>query len=309
MPQNRKMAGRGFIKTLTSDPVFGYLLVLPILLWVIATVGYPLISAIYTSFTNLGFLGASADFIGIRNYARVFQDTRFWSAFSRSIVWTLSNALLQTILGFMTALILNQRFKGQGFARMWIILSWIVPTVVVAIIWRWVLSGTFGVLNYILENFGLVSDPINFLGSIKYAMVTLIGINSWRWFPFLSIIILATLQTIPEDQYEAADIDGAGALQKFLYITFPFLKPTLTVLGLIGTLWSINVFDIIWMLTQGGPSGVTTTLPVYIYEKGFKAFAMGEAATASAIMFIFLVVFSLLYVRINKMGKEEAAWW
>jgi multiple sugar transport system permease protein len=163
-------------------------------------------------------------------------------------------------------MILKQRFFGQRIARVWVILSWIVPTVVVVIIWRWLLSASGGIVNYTLVSLGLVSKPVGFFSSGQTAFESVILINSWRWFPFNAVILLAALQRIPQELYEAASVDGASILRKFRHITLPGLSQVLFVMGLVGTLMSFNVFDVIWLLTGGGPSQATTTLPVLIYD-------------------------------------------
>jgi multiple sugar transport system permease protein len=169
------------------------------------------------------------------------------------------------------------------------------------------LSGTFGVINYLLEKLGVISQPINYLGSINEAMPALIFINSWRWFPFITVLLLAALQSVPQQEYEAAAVDGANSLQSFFYVTLPNLKPVMTVLGILGPLLTFNVFDVVWLLTQGGPSRATYTVPVLIYERGFKAFALSEAATISVIAFVFLAMFVVVYLLLTKMSVSEYA--
>lgn len=289
-----------------QDAILGIALIAPLLLWIVATVAYPLFSTIRISLTDLGFLGASAHFVGAANYLALLGSSDFWEALLRTLGWTFGNALLQMIAGFLTALVLNQEFRGQRFSRTWVILPWIVPTVVVAIIWRWMLNGSFGVVNYIIRLFGIVERPLNFLGAADLAMPSLILVNSWRWFPFLAVIILASLQSVPREQYEAAAIDGASGTQRFFRITMPLIRPTLAVLGLVGTLWSVNVFDVVWMLTRGGPVTATTTLPLYIYEKGFQAYRMAEASAASVLLCILLAVFAFVYLKAEPVFREEA---
>ncbi|TIM18347.1 MAG: sugar ABC transporter permease, partial [Mesorhizobium sp.] len=162
----------------------------------------------------------------------------FWRALGRSVVWVLSNAVVQTLLALAAALILNQKFPGVRIARTWIILTWIVPTVVVVIIWRWLLSSSGGMINPLLIQAGVIERPVGFFATREGAMTTLIMINSWRWFPFTTLMMLAGLTRIPGDLYEAARIDGAGTFQRFKRITWPLLQPTLMVLGVVGTLLS-----------------------------------------------------------------------
>jgi len=281
------------------------MLIFPLVLWIAGTVLYPSIRAIGLSFTDVDFLGTETNFVGLKNYISLLKNPEFWNSFGKSIIWTVGNAVVQVILGFATALIINQKFKGQKFTQTWIILPWILPTIVVAIIWRWVLSCTFGILNYILQAIHIIENPINFLGTLQMAMPTLIFINSWRWFPFFGIIIFAALQTIPQDLYDAAEIDGTNNIQKFKHITFPMLKPTLSVLGVVGTLWSINIFDVIWMLTRGGPAGGTITLPVFIYKKAFQDYAMSKAATAAVLFSLFLILFIAFFTKLDPTFNEN----
>lgn len=288
-----------------NSSLLGTILISPLVLWIVVTVLYPSIMAISLSFTDVDFLMTETNFVGLKNYISLLKNPEFWSSFGKSIIWTVGNAVIQVILGFATALIINQKFKGQKFTQTWIILPWILPTIVVAIIWRWVLSSTFGILNYILQAIHIIENPINFLGTLQIAMPTLIFINSWRWFPFFGVIIFAALQTIPQDLYEAAEIDGTNSIQKFKYITFPMLRPTLSVLGVVGTLLSINIFDVIWMLTRGGPAGATTTLPVFIYKKAFQHFAMSEAATAAVLLSLFLILFVVFFTKIDPTFNEK----
>lgn len=292
-------------EVLTSRALFAYLLIAPLLLWVLITVAAPLIYSVYVSFTNVGTIGTNAEFIGLDNYAKVLGEAEFRSAFVRSIVWTVGNSLTQVIMAFATALILNQAFRGRRLARTWVVLPWIIPTIVIAIIWRWMLNASYGIVNYLITNLGIAGNPIAFLGSPDWALPMAIAINSWRWFPFLAIIILAGLQSIPDEYYEAARVDGANAAQRFVYVTLPLLQPVLFVLGLIGTLLAFNVFDVIWLLTEGGPSNATETLPVLVYDRAFNSFALGEASAISVLLSVFLLVFAMLFVTLVPSGDTE----
>ena len=231
-------------------------------------------------------------------------DGRFWRALLRSLVWVAGNAAVQTLAALGAALILNQQFPGVRLARTWIILGWIVPTVVVVIIWRWLLSTSGGMINPLLVQAGVIDRPVGFFASRESAMTTLILINSWRWFPFTTLMLLAGLTRIPGELYEAARIDGAGAVKRFTRITWPLLQPTLLVLGVVGTLLSFNVFDVIWLLTAGGPAQATQTLPVLIYETAFKGYRLSEAAAVSVITSLLLMAFAVAATR--AMAADEA---
>lgn len=274
-----------------------FVFVAPALLFLLAVLGWPLIQAIQLSFQNVGVIGSEGSYVGIDNYVAVMGGAGFWKALGRSVVWVVANALVQTLLALATALILNQKFPGVRIARTWIILTWIVPTVVIVIIWRWLLSASGGMINPLLLQAGAIDRPVGFFATREGAMTTLIMINSWRWFPFTALMMLAGLTRIPGDLYEAARIDGASALRRFTRITWPLLQPTLMVLGVVGTLLSFNVFDVIWLLTAGGPAQASQTLPVLIYETAFKGYRLSEAATISVITSVLLMGFAFLTTR------------
>jgi multiple sugar transport system permease protein len=290
----------------TGSAPFGYLLVGPLVVWLLITIVVPLVYSVYMSFTDAGIIGTEASFTGLENYATVLGDTEFRSAFGRSLIWAVGGAVVQTVLAFAAALALNQAFRGRRFARTWIILSWIIPTIVIAILWRWMLNASYGIVNFFVTTLGVSDAPIDFMGSPKWALPTLIMINAWRWFPFLALLILAGLQSIPGEVYEAAEVDGANATQRFFMITMPMLQPVMYVVGLIGTLWAFQIFDVIWLMTQGGPSGTTQTLPVLIYDRAFNGFAMGEASAISVLLCVFLLIFSVLYIRFVPSGESDS---
>lgn len=280
------------------EAALGYLFIAPLVLWLVATILWPLASSLHLSLLDVRLIGTQGSFIGLDNYIRVLTDDRFWEAIGRSGIWILGNAVLQTVLAFSAALVLAQLFPGVRVARTLVILSWIVPTVVAVIFWRFLLNASGGgLINPLLVELGLTDDPVGFFRSGGSAMTSLIVINSWRWFPFITVILLAALLRVPSDLYEAAAIDGATAVQRFRYITVPMLQPTLFVVGLIGTLLSFNVFDIIWLITAGGPSSDTTTAPVMIYETAFKRFRLSIAAAMSVITALILVAFALVFIR------------
>jgi multiple sugar transport system permease protein len=280
-----------------SEAIAGMLMVAPVLVWLVATILYPLGAAVAISLRDIRVIGSDGGFVGFGNYEDVLGMARLWAALGRSLVWVAGNAVLQTLLALGTALLLNQRFRGVRLVRVWVILSWIVPTIVVVIIWRWLLGTSGGMVNHLLVSLGLTDRPIGFFAGPGSAMTSLVVINSWRWFPFVAVMLLAGLQRIPADLYEAAAIDGAGPWQRFRRITWPLLQPTLLVLGVVGTLLSFNVFDIIWLTTAGGPSGATQTLPVLIYETAFKSYRLGQAAAMSVLVSLLLMALAVLLTR------------
>lgn len=290
---------------LSRQTLIGYLFVTPLMLWLAGTIVYPLMVAVQFSVQDVRFVGTGGNFVGLENYERILTSSRFWDAMGRSLFWVVLNAFIQMMLAFFTALVLKERFPGRNMARTWVILSWIVPTVVVVIIWRWLLSASGGIVNYLLVSTGISGQPIGFFASGDYAFISVVVINSWRWFPFIAVILLAALQRIPEELYEAAAVDGASALQRFFSITLPSLQPVLFVLGLIGTLLSFNVFDIIYLLTGGGPSSATTTMPLLIYDTAFKQYRLSQAATMSVVTGVILLVLALIFIRLAAPSMDD----
>ena len=186
----------------------------------------------------------------------------------------------------------------------WIILSFIIPTVVVVVIWKLMLSSSSGVINSVLIDIGLFDEATGFFSSPNKAFISLVLINSWRWSPFLALIFLSGLNSINREMYDASKVDGANFVQQFLFITFPNLKSVLFVLGLVGTLLSFNIFDIIWLITKGGPSSATTTLPLLIYETAFTKFRISQAATLSIVTSLLLLLFSIIFIK-SMAPKED----
>ena len=267
------------------------------LIWLGVTLLYPLVSSAALSLENVRIIGSAGRFVGLANYLSVLSSAAFWLALERSVVWVAGNAVAQTVLAMASALILEQAFPGVRVARTWIVLTWIVPTIVIVIVWRWLLSTSGGMINPFLIELGVIRRPMGFFSSSVSAMTTLILINSWRWFPFVAVMLLAGLQRIPGELYEAAAIDGASRFARFRRITLPLLQPTLFVLLVIGTLLSFNVFDIVWLLTGGGPADATTTLPILIYRTAFKGYRLSEAAAMSVIATLLLMGLAILAVR------------
>ena len=280
-------------------------LVAPALALLAAVLAWPLLAGLHLSFHDARIVGTTGAFVGLANYAEVLGDPAFWASARLSLAWVAANAALQTVLALAAALILHQRWRGVAVARTWIVLSWLVPTVVVVMIWRWLFSTSGGVVNPALIGLGLTERPVGFFATPHGAFATLVFINSWRWFPFIALMILAGLTRIPADLYEAARVDGAGPWQRFTRITWPLLAPTLTVLLVIGTLLSFNVFDVIWLMTAGGPAGGTRTLPVLIYETAFRSYRISEAATIAVLATLLLMAFAIFATRRLALAGEE----
>jgi multiple sugar transport system permease protein len=269
-------------------------MVLPFVTVLVVLVALPVGIAISTSFTNMRFIGMPAEFVGLRQYQRVIQDELFWSSLGRSGLWILGNAVVQTVTAFVFALALSRRARNTA-SQLLVLLPWIIPTVAVAVIGTWLMNSSYGIINHLLRLVGLIDAPINAFGDSDIALWSLILLNSWHWFPFFFVVILGALTTVPSELYEAASIDGAGAWQRFANVTLPLISRILGIVGLVGTLWSFNVFDTIYLVTRGGPSNSTFTAPLYVYEVAFNGFQMGRSSAASVLLMIIMLGFAVLF--------------
>jgi multiple sugar transport system permease protein len=273
-------------------------LVAPLVLLMLFTIGFPLLNTVLLSFQNQGTIGTPSEFVGMQTYRRVWTDEDFWASTRRSGVWLVGNLILQTILAFTTALLLQRAGRWARTARIWVLLPWIIPTVAVAVIWQWLTNSSYGLVPRLFGLFGV--DNIFFFADRTWAMPTLIFMNSWHWFPLGAVIIYGALQTIPKEVEEAAEVDGATAFDRFRYITLPLLQPVLFALGLVGALWSFNIVDSIYLVTQGGPANASETAPVFIYNVAFGAFRASQAAAASVTAIVLLAILTWFYIRFAK---------
>lgn len=285
--------------------IIGYLFPLPLLILILVIFLYPLLSTVRYSLYDIPFGVKEGPFVGLRNYRIIFGEPVFWQGFKNSIIWALGNLALQLTIPFGIAIVLNHRLRGINFVRATVLIPWIVPAVVVSICARWLLLPTMGPINHYLIKAGIITRRLNFLGSLELAMPTLIALNSWKFFPFGTLLILAALQTIPVELYEAARVDGANPWQCFTRITFPLVGKMVWFIGFLVFVWNYNIFDLIWLTTKGGPGNTTQTLPVLIYRRAFKTFRPGEASSIAVIIVIFLAVVGLVYFKLLAPKKEE----
>lgn len=273
----------------------GVLLVAPLALLMAFTIGYPLVTTFLLSFQNQGTAGTPSQYVGLATYRQVWSGEGLWRSLRLSGVWLIGNLLIQTILAFASALLLQRVGRWARSARIWILFPWVIPTVAVAVIWQWLTNSSYGIVARLFSMVGL--DHIQFFADSTWAMPTLVFMNSWHWFPLGAVIIYGALQTIPGEVKEAAQVDGANSWDMFRHITLPLLQPVLFALGLVGALWSFNIVDSIYLVTQGGPAGASETTPVFIYNTAFGAFRSSQAAAASVTAIVILGIFTYLYIR------------
>ena len=281
-----------------------YLYILPLMIVLAVIYIYPIIRTATFSFYRLPFGGAVGEFVGFGNYATLFQNDEFWHSLRTNLIWAFGNLLLQLNVAFIIAALVNRAMRGMHVVRTMVLLPWIIPTAAVGSVIRWVLLPNLGIVNELLMRFGLVSSPVNFLGTDN-ALLTLIVLNSWMSIPIGVLLILSALQTIPKDVYEAAQVDGATSLQTFFKITFPIISKMLWFTSFLIFVWAFNSFDMIWMVTQGGPSITTQTLPVMVYRSAFRMMQLGMSSTISMVIATFLFVIGVLYFSLMGRGNKD----
>lgn len=280
-----------------------YLYILPILVLIGIIFIYPLSQVLISSFYNIRLGAQEGIFVGLDNYRLIFSEPVFWKSVRSSLIWTFGNLILQLIIPLGVAILLNQKLRGMHFARTLILLPWIIPMVALAVSMRWMLLPGIGIFNEILKN--TIGTQISFLGSQSAAMPTLIILNTWKWLPFGTLLILTALQTIPREVYEAARVDGANFWKQFIYITFPLLGKVIWFMGYLILVWNFNTFDTIWLTTEGGPGHAMQTLPILVYRRAFKVFRLGEGAAIATIGAALLMVMGLLYFKFLSPKRED----
>ncbi len=269
----------------------GWALTIPALLMLALVFVYPIVRAFWQSFftQNLG-TQLQSEFSGFANLTRMAQDGRFWQSLGNSAVFTFFSVLLEFILGLGIALVLNQTFKGRGIVRTIAILPWALPTALIALAWTWIFNDQYGVVNDILLRLGLIQTGINWLGNPTLAMVSVIVADVWKTTPFISVLLLAGLQSIPGDLYEAQAIDGATPWQSFQQITLPLLLPQIVIALLFRFAQAFGIFDLISVMTGGGPGGATETVSLYIYATIMRYLDFGYGAALVIVTFLLLVL-------------------
>ena len=289
-----------------SDRQIGILFVVPFLVTSVVFMGYPVAQAIRMAFYSINPLRPGQNtFVGLDNFYFLFDDALFWQSFYQATVWTLSSIFLQTVMGVSLALLLHVPLRGISVFRGLLLFPYIVPTVVIALIWRWMFNPEIGIVNHSLMSFGLIEENIYWLSTPTMAMASTVMLNVWKYTPFVIICVLAKLQTIPLELYDAAKVDGAGTLRRFLDITLPQLKEVLIVVVIFRTIWTFNKFEEIYLLTKGGPGTSTFNLAIYSFEQSIANLRMGVGAATAVVMMVVLFLGSVLYLRVFKFAEEE----
>jgi len=290
---------RRVASVLKPEALTGYFLISPAVFLMLVLLAYPFILAVYISLSDR-ILGEPGKFIWFKNFLKLLQDTFFIQTVWNSFIYTISTVFLKLLFGLALALLLNQEFRYRNLVRGALLLPWIVPTSLSVLTWLWMFDSLFSVVNYILLGLGLISKKIPWLGDPFWAMISVIIVNTWRGLPFFAVSILAGLMTIPRELYEAAGVDGAKEFRKLWHITLPLLQPVIAVVVLFSTIWTFADFQIVYILTHGGPLNATQIFATMAYDVALVAGRIGEGSAISLFLFpalLIVVIFMLRYLR------------
>jgi multiple sugar transport system permease protein len=291
-------------RRLGRDFGLGYALLIPLILVLFGLLAYPIVTALSITLQDKT-VGMPGRFIGLDNYRELlFEDPFFWRVVRNGFLFTFASVAAKLVLGMVMALVLNQPIFARGFFRGILLMPWVAPTVVTTLGWRWMLDLT-GVFNYLLRGAGLMGTPVAWLAQYNTAMFALIMVNTWRGFPFFGVTLLAGMQSIPAELYEAAEIDGASAWQRFWTITLPSLRTILLVVAILSIIWTFNDFAIVWLLTGGGPGNATDVFATYTYKLGFRASRLGYGQTVSVILAPVLIFIIMILSPLMLRGENE----
>jgi len=292
-------------RRLTYRQIYPYLLIAPALSVFALVLVYPFVDGVRISFFQDTLMSQARPFVGLDNYRAVFQIPQLGKVLRVSLTWAIGSVVGEAILGMLVALMLNRAFRGRGFFRALLIVPWVMPSVVTAVIWRWLYHSEFGVVNQVFGPMGLFPDKENWLGDPSTALWAVMVANIWRGFPFWMIMILAGLQAIEPDLYEAARVDGARPWQLFRYITLPNLRIVLTITSILSFVGNFNNFTLVYALTEGGPVDSTKILPIFIWETAFKFTRFGEAAALATFFALLMAIAIVVYARVLRLRSRE----
>ena len=291
-----------------ADNRIGVLFILPFVAAALVFMVYPVAEAVRMAFYYIDPLNPGAErFAGLDNFRTIFADALFWKSFRNAAVWTGASIVLQTAFGVALALLLHLPLRGISVFRGLLLFPYIVPTVVIALCWQWMLNPEIGIVNHTLRELGIIRDNVYWLSTPDMAMASTIALNVWKYTPFVTICVLARLQTIPLELYDAAKVDGAGVVRRFLDITLPQLSEVLVVVVVFRTIWTFNKFEEIYLLTRGGPGTSTFNLAIYSFEQSIANLRMGVGAATGVVMMAVLFVGAIVYIRLFRFDQESTA--
>lgn len=288
------------------DSIFGFALVTPALLVFLVLAAKPVVDTVLLSLhrQDLRRPELGQPFVGLDNYLQLMGLSTFWPTVVNSMVLSLSSAVAQIILGFGCAMLLGRVFRFRALLRAAVLLPWAMPTIVAAFVFRWMFDASFGPINAVLDSLGVISEPIAWLGSPDTALLTVIMVHIWKGLPFVILVFLAALQTLPHDTQEAARVDGAGYWQEMRYIVLPQLRYIIAITFILRFIWTFNWFDLTYLLTGGGPGSATMTLPISVYITAFRTFQLGQSAAYATMIAVVLMVLTVVFLRLTARGAR-----
>ncbi|MFJ6292622.1 carbohydrate ABC transporter permease [Streptomyces griseoviridis] len=292
-PPPRRTEGR------LSNGAFALLLTAPGLALFAAIIFYPLLSALFTGFFQQDLRLPGREFVGLDNFA-YWLDGDFLTTLEQTLVFTVGATLLPFVLGFALALALNTGLKGSGFLRGLFLFPWVIPGVVVSFLWMWIFNANYGVLNGVLVEAGIIDESVAWLGRPGTAMLAVIVTKTWASFPWMMVMLLAGLQTVPKELHEAASMDGAGSVRRFFAVTWPQVRGVASIVLLLEFIWNFQHFDTIYVLTGGGPAGTTETFATAVYQTAFNGFDIGRATALGGLWMLLLLLLVAAYLRITE---------
>jgi multiple sugar transport system permease protein len=298
---------RPLVSRRTRELLTSYLYLVPVVVVLGGTVLFPILKAIHMSlYRHVLIRPQEYGFIWFGNYVRLVRDEVFWLTLWNSFIWVFGSVSLQFTGGFVAALLLHQSFRGRALVRTVTLLPWIIPGVVVALVWEWLYQPNYGVLNDLLFRLGWLTERVAWLSDPALAMGAVIATNVWRGVPFFAIMLLAGLQAIPDELYEAARVDGASVTQRFLHITLPLLRPIVVVATATRIIWTFNYADLIFVMTSGGPAHATQITSTYTLMQAYSNLDFGYAATLSVVLLLIMMAFTIVYLKVTK-GVESVS--
>lgn len=296
-------ARRTILPARTRRMLEPYLFIAPILILMLLMFAIPLVNSFIMAFQKYKLGSANITFYGLGNFKKLFADRDLPMIVQNTLIFVLATVAGQFLLGFTLALALWKKFPGRGIYQSIVFLPWAFSAFVVGLMFRWSFNGEYGVINDLLLRLGVITEKISWLGAPGYSLAVVILAMIWVGIPFFAIMILAALQSIPSDIYEAADIDGANVFTKFFRITIPYIKPTLLMTLLLRTIWVLNSIDMIIVITDGGPANHSMTLPAYMYTRAFSGYDFGLASAIGVILMVVLLVYTLIYMKVTNYNK------
>ena len=295
------------LKSYTAQTYIAYALIAPAAIYIILIVAWPLLETIRLSFTNSSLAGE--DYVGLENYQKMFSSKKFNGIVTRTFVWMFFSVSLKLVIGLIGAVLLNANLKGRSIFRVLVMPPWVVPIAIGMLGWLWLYNGYFGIIAGVGMRTGILDGPFGFLAYKQSAFISTIIADVWVGTPMVTVFFLAAMQGVPRDLYEAAYCDGASRWDRFFKITLPQITPVIITMSLLSAIWTFNSFEIIWILTEGGPRGSTTTLIIDTYKQALGNYKFGRGDARAVVVMILLMLFAGFYLallaRINKKISHE----